>query len=164
MAGRGCCSCGRAAGDVIPGLWDLPSGVVAEAESPEQTALRALGSEAGIHGIGLTDYAGSFDYSFDGTITRQLVFCARADTIGIDLSAVYDAYTWRYADALPAVSRDVLDLIQRIAPPKPQLDPEEWHLSWQRSGGSTPQLRDPLGAAPEAARAAPRGAPCRGIG
>ncbi|MFH8626033.1 NUDIX hydrolase [Streptomyces vietnamensis] len=122
----------RAAGDALPGLWELPNGAVEHGESPDQAALRELGEQTGFHGIKLTGYAGSFDYPFDGTTTRQLVFSARLDATDVALSPAHDAFTWRYADALPAISRDVLGLIRRIAPPKPQLDPDEWQNTLPR--------------------------------
>ncbi|MEZ0073816.1 hypothetical protein [Planotetraspora sp. GP83] len=60
---------------------------------------------------------------------------AHVDSADIILSPDHDDYTWRHADALPAVRVEVLDLVRRVVPPKPLLDAEEWQHDTQPSPG-----------------------------
>lgn len=115
-----------AGGGAMAGLWELPSGAVQDGETPDQAALRELGVKTGIHDVELRGYEGFFDCTTTGGTTRQFVFSAHVDGADVALSLGHDACTWRYADALPAVSSEVLALVRAIAPPKPQLDPDEW--------------------------------------
>ncbi|MEU6523278.1 NUDIX hydrolase [Streptomyces sp. NPDC046924] len=112
----------RRAGDDTPaGLWEFSNRAVEDGENPDRAALQRAG-EASLHGIELTGQEGSFD----GGTTRHLIFSARVGRADIVPSPTHDAYTWRYADALPAVSREPLDLLRDIASAKPRLAPDEW--------------------------------------
>ncbi|MFE3452803.1 NUDIX hydrolase [Nonomuraea sp. NPDC059194] len=124
----------RAPGGALPGLWEMPSGQVEDGESAQHAAKRGLQEETGLVDVGLARCVGHYDYTAaHGIRSRQLVFNAHAD-VGPDvvLSAKHDDYTWRHADALPAVRKEALDLIRHIAPSKPQLDAEEWQHSLPR--------------------------------
>ena len=61
-----------------------------------------------------------------------MVFTTCVTSIDVILSPGHDDYTWRHADALPAVRKEALDLVRRIVPPKPQLDSDEWQHALPR--------------------------------
>lgn len=122
----------RAQGTTTPGLWELPSGHVRDDEAPQHAAERELQETAGLTGVDLTQYAEHFYCTTAQGTIPQLVFTTYVDSTDVVLSPTHDAYTWRYSDALPAVSKEVLALVRRIAPSKPQLDPDEWQQSLPR--------------------------------
>ncbi|WP_067127954.1 NUDIX hydrolase [Microtetraspora malaysiensis] len=136
----------QAPGTAVPGLWELPSTTVEGGEPPEHAAKRGLQEETGLD-VDLDGYAGHCDYGTARGVARQFVFTAYADS-GPDvvLSAGHDDYTWRHDDALPAVRKEALDLIRRIAPSKPQLDADEWQHSLPRwHVGANALVRDQSG-------------------
>ncbi|MBG0818419.1 NUDIX hydrolase [Planomonospora sp. ID82291] len=140
----------QAPGNILPGLWEIPQGPVAAGQSPEQAARRAL-RDIGLADVQAATYAGHLDYLTPTDSTRQVVVTTRVEahhlrSTGITLPPGHDASTWRHADALPAVSAHALDLIRRIAPPKPLLDPEEWQNALPRwHVGANALVRDQHG-------------------
>ncbi|MFH8257738.1 NUDIX hydrolase [Streptomyces roseolus] len=120
----------RHAAGRTPGLWDLPSGTISGREQPEDAARRVVTERTGLACTEVTKYTAALS----GTSTAHHVFFARAAATELPagLPPAYDGHVWRYADALPAVSRDVLEIVQAVAPPKPQLDPEEWQNTLPR--------------------------------
>ncbi|MEU0568991.1 NUDIX hydrolase [Nonomuraea sp. NPDC005983] len=121
----------QAAGNSAPGRWEMPGGLVEDGELPECAARRVL-QGVGLADVDIATYAGQLDYAAARDVIRQSVFTAHVDSADIILSPDHDGYTWRHADALPAVRVEVLDLVRRVAPPKPRLDVEEWQQSLPR--------------------------------
>ncbi|MCC5577451.1 NUDIX hydrolase [Microtetraspora sp. AC03309] len=122
----------RAPGRALRGLWEIPYGQVEDGEPPELVAKRALLEKTSLANVDLARYPGYFDYPTVRGTTRHLVFTAHVERADVVLSPEHDDYTWRYADALPAVSAEVLDLVRRIGHAKPQLDADEWQHSLPR--------------------------------
>lgn len=118
---------------------------VENGEPPEQTAQRALRELSLTSSVDAT-YAGHFESDTHTGVTRQLVFTASVASTDVVLSPAHDDYTWRHADALPAVTTNLLDLVRRIAPPKPLLTADEWQHSLPRwHVGANALVRDQHG-------------------
>lgn len=137
----------QAPGRAVPGLWELPSTRIGSEEPPERAARRALREETGLSSVKLQGYAGQIDHVVAGGLARQLVFIAFTGPCSeVTLSAGHDGHLWRHADALPAIGRETLRLIRRIAPPKPQLEAAEWQHSLPRwHVGANALVRDQTG-------------------
>ncbi|MFF3665935.1 NUDIX hydrolase [Microtetraspora malaysiensis] len=116
----------------LRGLWEIPCGQVEDGEPPELAAERTFFGKTGLTTTDLARYPGHFDYPAVHGTARHLVFAAHVERADVVLSPEHDDHTWRYADALPAVSVEILDLVRRIGPAKPQLDADEWQHSLPR--------------------------------
>ncbi|GGK44899.1 NUDIX domain-containing protein [Nocardia camponoti] len=112
----------RKSTDSLPGLWELPSGVVESGESLHDALAREVAEETGLEVTGVTDYLGEFDYlAGSGTRTRQFTFAVEVAATGPITLTEHDNHQWvRLTDEPPVTDsvRDVLGRFRRRTAPK----------------------------------------------
>ena len=85
----------RRADDFMPGIYELPSGVVEAGETLQQALAREVAEETGLEMVEIEDYIGCFDYSSaSGRVTRQFNFLARVDGLTPLALREHDHYVW----------------------------------------------------------------------
>ena len=95
-----------------PGDWEFPKGGVEGGEELQQTAIREVKEEAGIHDFRLIDgFREDYDYVFEAngnTIHKTVhLFIARSFEASVELSDEHHDLQWRdYEQAVNTVTQD----------------------------------------------------------